>query len=105
MNCAHLGPAPPKEAADTPAFTVRSWSVISDLNGLGEACLTFVGHAAGYNVEVVLLVATHPGTGNVIRCVAIHHTGEHEKIPTAWIPGIVADLARTKTLEVFGPPA
>lgn len=104
MNYADLGPAPPKEAIDLPPFAIRSWSIVGELNGLNEAVLTFSGFARTYNHDVVLLVSVSPRSLLVTRCTCIYPSSmRHEVVPVEWVPGIVSDLAASKTLEVFGP--
>ncbi len=90
------------EPPDLPAFRIDHWTIIDTTNGLGEAVLTFAGSARGYDVPIVLVVATNPLTGGILRCTVLREDGEAEKVDLRSMPGIVADLARTKTLEVFG---
>lgn len=91
-----------KEPPDLPAFRIDHWTIINTMNGRGEAVLTFAGSARGYDVPIVLVVATNPATGGILRCTMLREDGEAEKVELRWLPGIVADLARTKTIEVFG---
>lgn len=107
----NLGPAPPERMPDLPAFRMKRWSIVSDLTAAGEAVMTFVGCAAGNEQEVSLLLTLNPRTGDATHCtvvypgVAFPGTKQSESIGVQWIPGIVADIARTKVLEVFGPKA
>lgn len=100
MNRATLGPPVPSVAIDLPAFRIRSYSIVADLNGLGEAVLVFAGQIREQTDETTLLVSCHPRSGDVLRCTA-HTAGRIEKIRPEWVPGIVQDIARTKTLELF----
>lgn len=87
---------------DLPAFRIDHWTIINTMNGRGEAVLTFAGSAGGHDVPIVLVVATNPATGGILRCTILREDGETEKMELRFLPGIVADLARTKTIEVFG---
>lgn len=91
-----------KEPPDLPAFRIDFWSIVDTTNSRGEAVLTFGGNARGYDVPIVLVVATNPATGGILRCTILREDGETEKMELRLLPGIVADLARTKTIEVFG---
>lgn len=111
MHPADLGPIPPRRANDPPAFRIRRYAIIADLTALNQAILTFTGKAAGNDREVTLLLTADPRTGDIQHCtvvysaVALPGMKQSETIDVAWIPGNVADIARTKVLEVFGPKA
>lgn len=104
MNRADLGPPIPAEAPDLPAFVIYKHSIMDCLSPMGEAIVTFSGHTRESAMEVVLVIACHPTSGAILRATVVETATLHSMhIDKQWVPGICADIARTKTLEVFGP--
>jgi hypothetical protein len=102
MNLEDYGPPRPDNMIALPPFRLRRWAMIGTPNGLGEICLTFHGCARGYEEDIILLIACDPRTGYVVRCTMVRpDTLEHELLALDYLPGIVADIARSAVLDAF----
>lgn len=99
-----LGTIPPV-MPDTRAVALLNWSLVTDLNGLGEAVMTFaVRHrsraAAGTTYhEDVLIVMVNPRTLFVVRAVEMGQGRKPASINVDRLPGMIRDIATTIVAE------
>ena len=83
--------------------TIRAWSLIGDLNGLGEAVMTFALCAPNVD-DRVLVVALNPRTLEVTRVARLAATGMADQLDRHTLPYGVRDLAETIVRERFPQP-
>lgn len=104
---ASLGPRAPAVAPDTAAVILAGWSLQHDLDYQGNAifCATVRPHASGHMAAPsVLILAIRPTRYPVVVSgTMIDHLGHHQPLATARVPGMIADIARSKVREVFAP--
>ena len=99
---AHLGPRVPLEAHDTAPVIIHAWSIIADLNGLGEAIVsvTCSSHDEGAQ-RGVLLLALNPRSPHIVRATLLLPGAERIVVEPLDVPGHIADLARTLVRNQF----
>jgi hypothetical protein len=78
---------------------IRHWSILTELNGLGEVVMSFA--LGSREDECVVLVFGNPRTGNVIRAVQLTSEGEQRTLASGDLPYCVRDVAETLTQEHF----
>lgn len=101
MTYANLGPPLSANQIDLPPFAIHSWSAIPGLSNGREITFSFKGRARCYDIDVALIVVTtyENKEAKIIRCAMIYPDGRAEQANLGLVPGIVSDLARSKTRE------
>ena len=100
---ANLGPTVPLEAHDTDPAIIHAWSILTDLNGLGEAIVSVTCSSHHANAQRgVLLLALNPRSPHIVRATLLLPGAERIVVEPIDVPGHIADLARTLVREQFG---
>ena len=101
MNLADYGPPIPQGMVHLAPFTITGWSLDPDLNSLDRAVVTFCGNVPKHE-RVVLILQCYADTGEPRLCTYIPNSGNPGgTLPLAFLPGNVADLARSLVLDHF----
>lgn len=107
MNLADLGPKLDPDQPDSEPVAVKSWSLLTELNGWNEAVCTFRVRHLRDGVELTLLVFVNPRTLAIQRASALLANGDSITLNLRDypMPGIVADVAATMVRNRFQPNA
>lgn len=102
---ASLGPKVPPVAADTAPVILQSWSLQHEVDYSGNAIfIATVKPRRGSAItgpSLLFLTVRPERKPRIISSIIIELNGHRQTIATAAVPGLIADLARTKVAEIF----